>query len=53
MPTPASRQPQKVSFGLVEGENRGGSKDLLFSPPITRTDPYFWLRDDDNCTEIH
>ena len=52
MPTPASRQPHMmVSFGLVEGENRGGSKDLLFSPPITRTDPYFWLRDDERKSE--
>ena len=50
-PEPPSREPRQVQFGLVEGENRGGNKDLLFDPAVTRTDPYFWLRDDTRKSE--
>ena len=49
------KQPQRVAhqvkFGLVNGENRGGNKELLFDPPVVREDPYYWLRDDTRKSE--
>ena len=51
LPKPPARVPHQVKFGLVEGENRGSVKGALFDPPITRSDPYFWLRDDDRKSE--
>ena len=41
-PLPPLR-PQQVLCGLVAGEDRGLN---AMDPPIVRTDPYFWLRDD-------
>ncbi|CAJ1407091.1 unnamed protein product [Effrenium voratum] len=43
-PMPPLR-PQEVLFGAVPGEDRG------MEPPITRTDPFFWLRDDAHQNE--
>ena len=40
----AAMNPHTVVFGAVKGENRG---DNPMSPPITREDPLFWLRDDE------
>ena len=42
-PPVAKRVPHKVSFGRVQGENRG--KDAM-EPPIILNDDLFWLRDD-------
>ncbi|CAJ1418604.1 unnamed protein product [Effrenium voratum] len=46
-PMPPLR-PQEVLFGAVPGEDRGTN---LMEPPITRTDPFFWLRDDAHQNE--
>lgn len=40
----AEQIPHQVVFGKVEGENRGAKP---FSQQRKRTDPWFWLRDDD------
>jgi len=50
-PRPPARVPHQVKYGVVEGENRGSVKEALFDPAVTRTDPYFWLRDDDRKSE--
>eukprot|EP00913_Durusdinium_trenchii_P022542 g21174.t1 len=36
-------RPQQVLSGFVEGEDRGSN---LMDPPVVRTDPFSWLRDD-------
>ena len=41
-PQPPLR-PQQVLCGLVPGEDRGLNP---MDPPVVRSDPYFWLRDD-------
>ncbi|CAL1147798.1 unnamed protein product, partial [Cladocopium goreaui] len=41
-PAPPLR-PQEVLFGAVQGEDRGSN---LMDPPLVRTDPFHWLRDD-------
>lgn len=40
----------EVPFGAVKGEDRGDPKHIM-SPPITREDPYFWMRDDKRKNE--
>ena len=44
----AIQRPHKVTFGAVEGENRGDNpfKDLRY-----RDDPWFWLRDDNRTSK--
>lgn len=44
----AAQRPHRVTFGAVEGENRG---ELPMDPPLQRDDPWFWLRDDDRESE--
>jgi len=49
-PAPPLR-PQEVLFGAVGGEDRGSN---LMDPPLVRTDPFHWLRDDTHENEeIH
>ena len=43
-PPQPKREPHKVVFGAVPGENRGTD---AMSPPIERDDDLFWLRDDE------
>ncbi|CAK9057191.1 Dipeptidyl aminopeptidase BI (DAP BI) [Durusdinium trenchii] len=41
-------RPQQVLSGFVEGEDRGSN---LMDPPVVRTDPFSWLRDDTHQNE--
>lgn len=43
-PVPEER-PHEVHFGKVEGKHHGDGE--LITPPVVKTDPYFWMRDDD------
>lgn len=45
LPPIADQRSHLVTFGEVEGENRGNSS--LFQQPRIKNDPWFWLRDDD------
>jgi len=47
-PPVAKRVPHKVSFGKVDGENRGPNP---MEPAIEVVDDYFWLRDDSRKDE--
>nr|CAJ2468047.1 unnamed protein product [Leishmania braziliensis] len=42
-PPIAAKKPHCVTFGYVEGEDRGPNP---MNPPRYREDPYFWMRDD-------
>nr|ACV92099.1 oligopeptidase B [Leishmania donovani] len=42
-PPIAAKKPHRVTFGYVEGEDRGPNP---MNPPRYREDPYFWMRDD-------
>eukprot|EP00949_MAST-11_sp_MAST-11-sp1_P002494 g2494.t1 len=44
----AEKRPHRIVFGKVEGENRG---EKPFAQQRFRSDPYFWLRDDDRKNE--
>lgn len=44
----AERRPHLVTFGSVEGEQRGARP---MASPIQREDPWFWLRDDTRKNE--
>ena len=46
-PPVARRAPHSVTFGRVQGENRGPNP----MEPLTVTDDYFWLRDDTRSDE--
>lgn len=46
-PPVAVREPTRVLFGRVEGENRGADASALMSPPRVIEDEYFWMRDDE------
>eukprot|EP00928_Gymnodinium_smaydae_P011259 TRINITY_DN14178_c0_g1_i2.p1 TRINITY_DN14178_c0_g1~~TRINITY_DN14178_c0_g1_i2.p1 ORF type:complete len:894 (+),score=144.57 TRINITY_DN14178_c0_g1_i2:68-2683(+) len=46
-PKPAMR-PTEVPFGAVDGEDRG---ERAMKPPLTRTDPFHWMRDDEHTNE--
>eukprot|EP01063_Lacrimia_lanifica_P023520 TRINITY_DN3107_c0_g1_i1.p1 TRINITY_DN3107_c0_g1~~TRINITY_DN3107_c0_g1_i1.p1 ORF type:complete len:753 (+),score=343.03 TRINITY_DN3107_c0_g1_i1:67-2259(+) len=46
-PPVAVQRPHMVTFGAVEGENRGGKP----FEPRQREDPFFWLRDDERTQE--
>jgi len=46
-PQPPLR-PQEVVFGKVPGQDRGTG---VMNPPVVRTDPFFWLRDDTHSNE--
>lgn len=43
-PPIAEHRDHEVLFGKVEGENRGSNP---MDPPVRRSDPLFWLRDDE------
>ncbi|KAK7197081.1 oligopeptidase b [Novymonas esmeraldas] len=43
-PPVAAKKPHRVTFGYVEGEDRGPNP---MNPPRHHEDPYFWMRDDD------
>ena len=42
-PPVAVKKPHRVTFGFVEGEDRGPNP---MNPPRYHDDPYFWMRDD-------
>mmetsp|Transcript_19107 Transcript_19107/g.46842 ORF Transcript_19107/g.46842 Transcript_19107/m.46842 type:complete len:743 (+) Transcript_19107:33-2261(+) len=44
----ARQEPREVVFGAVEGENRGANP---MKNVVKRSDPWFWLRDDDRKSE--
>lgn len=46
----AARRPQDVLFGRVEGEDRGPRP---MDPPVTRTDVFHWMRQNDSQEEVH
>ncbi|KAG5484620.1 hypothetical protein CUR178_07211 [Leishmania enriettii] len=43
-PPIAVKKPHRVTFGFVEGEDRGPNP---MNPPRYHEDPYFWMRSDD------
>ena len=41
--------PHEVLFGDVAGETRAAEGHATISPPIARSDPWFWLRSGKPC----